>query len=171
MKENEFLEPVNETNGSKEKRTERMSGSGVKEMPETSHIPDVEGRLDRSHLNAVFENPLAGIPRDRLMKDVQEFCLQFNLMDDLETFQKGALVSQNPVGAATMPELSEFEKETLIREKTHKWSQPWQLYWLASKCLISHRTCLLLAACFRMMPMISSLCSYVLNGSRRPRYG
>ena len=171
MKENEFLEPVNETNGSKEKRTERMSGSGPKEMPETSHIPDVEGRLDCSHLNAVFENPLAGIPRDRLMKDVQEFCLQFNLMDDLETFQKGALVSQNPVGAATMPELSEFEKETLIREKTHKWSQPWQLYWLASKCLISHRTCLLLAACFRIMPMISSLCSYVLNGSRRPRYG
>jgi len=134
MKENEFLEPANETNGSKEKRTESISSSGSKEMPETSHIPDVEGRLDRSHLNAIFENPLAGIPRDRLMKDVQEFCLRFNLMDDLETFQKGALVSQDPEGAATMPELSEFEKETLIREKTHKWSQPWQLYWLAIMC-------------------------------------
>lgn len=171
MKENEFLEPANETNGSKEKRTESISSSGSKEMPETSHIPDVEGRLDRSHLNAIFENPLAGIPRDRLMKDVQEFCLRFNLMDDLETFQKGALVSQDPEGAATMPELSEFEKETLIREKTHKWSQPWQLYWLASKCLISHPTCLSLAACIRMVPMISSLYSYVFNGSRRPRYG
>lgn len=147
MKENDFLEPVNETDGSKEKRTESLSSYGGKEKPETAHIPDVEGRLDRSHLNAVFENPLAGIPRDRLMKDVQEFCLRFNLMDDLETFQKGALVSQNPEAAATMPELNDFEKETLIREKTHKWSQPWQLYWLASKCLISYPTRRVLAAC------------------------
>jgi hypothetical protein len=57
-------------------------------------------------------------------------------MNDLETFQKGALISQNPETATTMPELNDSEKEALIREHTHKWSQPWQLYWLASKFLM-----------------------------------
>lgn len=171
MKEDEFLEPVNETNGSREKRTESLSSFGGKDMPETAHIPDIESRRDRSHLNAVFENPLAGIPRDRLMQDVQEFCLRFNLMDDLETFQKGALISQNPEAATTMPELNEFEKESLIREHTHKWSQPWQLYFLASKYFIYRTVCRQSAACIKMILTISSLCSHVLNGSCRPRYG
>jgi hypothetical protein len=136
MKEHESLEPVDETNGSREKRTESLAGSSDKEMPATAHIPDVEGHVDRSRINAVFQNPLAGIPRDQLMKDVQEFCLRFNLMNDLETFQKGALISQNPETATTMPELNDSEKEALIREHTHKWSQPWQIYWLASKFLM-----------------------------------
>lgn len=136
MKKDESLEPVNQANGSKERRTESFGSSGEKEMPGAAHIPDVESHLDRGHINAIFENPLAGIPRDQLMKNVQEFCLQYNLMDDLETFQKGALISQNPDIATTLPELNESEKETLIREQTHKWSQPWKLYWLASKCLI-----------------------------------
>lgn len=120
MKEHESLEPVDETNGSREKRTESLAGSSDKEMPATAHIPDVEGHVDRSRINAVFQNPLAGIPRDQLMKDVQEFCLRFNLMNDLETFQKGALISQNPETATTMPELNDSEKEALIREHTHK---------------------------------------------------
>ncbi|KAJ5439383.1 uncharacterized protein N7458_010381 [Penicillium daleae] len=137
MKEHESLEPVDETNGSREKRTESLAGSSDKEMPATAHIPDVEGHVDRSHINAVFQNPLAGIPRDQLMKDVQGFCLRFNLMNDLETFQKGALISQNPETATTMPELNDSEKEALIREHTHKWSQPWQLYWLAIMCSLA----------------------------------
>lgn len=58
--------------------------------------------------------------------------MKFNLMADLETFQKGALISQNPESATTLTELTEFEREALVREHTHKWSQPWQLYFLAS---------------------------------------
>ena len=93
---------------------------------------DVEGH-GQSNLSAVFENPLAGIPREQLFRDVKEFCKKFDLLNDLETFKKGALVSQNPDSAIQLPELDENERKVLIREHTHKWSQPWQLYFLASE--------------------------------------
>lgn len=96
-----------------------------------SGLPDVEVQ-GPNNLSAVFENPLAGIPREQLFQDVENFC-RFNLMNDLETFKKGALISQAPETATSLPELSEVEREALIREHTHKWSQPWQLYFLTSK--------------------------------------
>ncbi|KAJ5693092.1 hypothetical protein N7462_002515 [Penicillium macrosclerotiorum] len=135
MKENEFLEPVDETNDSSEKE-ENSTSYDHDEKQTTVHIPDVEGH-NRDHLNAMFENPLAGIPREQLFKDVEAFCQKFNLMADLKTFQKGALISQNPEKGTMMPELDEHEKEALIREHTHKWRQPWQLYFLAIMCSLA----------------------------------
>jgi hypothetical protein len=82
-------------------------------------------------LNAVFENPLAGIPREDLLRNVTTFCTQFNLTDHLETFKKGALVSQNPFKIDEIPELTEDDRFNLKKEVTHKWSQPFPLYWLA----------------------------------------
>ena len=96
------------------------------------NIYDVEA-TDTSNLNAVFENPLAGIPREQLMSDVAAFCDKFGLSEHTELFQKGALVSQSPSTALDLPELSPDEKEHLSREHTHKWSQPWRLYWLVCK--------------------------------------
>ncbi|OQE30379.1 hypothetical protein PENFLA_c003G09197 [Penicillium flavigenum] len=58
-------------------------------------------------------------------------------MDRVETFKKGALISQNPASAASLFDLSEEEKEALECEYTHKWSQPWQLYFLASMCSLA----------------------------------
>lgn len=93
---------------------------------------ELEGR-GRDNLNAVFENPLAGIPREQLLKNVEEFCTEFNLLNDLEIFKKGALISQDPANATHLPELNDAEREALVREHTHKWHQPWQLYFLTSK--------------------------------------
>lgn len=93
-------------------------------------VHDIENRA-RGSLNAVFENPLAGIPREQLFNDVVEFCQKYGLMDHVETFKKGALISQNPTIATSLPELSDDERNALEREHTHKWSQPWQLYFLA----------------------------------------
>jgi hypothetical protein len=86
-------------------------------------------------LSAIFENPLAGISREQLLRDVETFCNQYGLSEYEDTFKKGALVSQNPEMAQELTELSEEEKEVLRRESTHKWSYPWQLYFLAGKCL------------------------------------
>lgn len=102
------------------------------------HEKRASGQIDLEHanpnqLNAVFENPLAGIPREQLFKDVEEFCTKFDMLDDLETFKKGALISQDPATATQLPELNEDEREALIREHTHKWHQPWQLYWLTGR--------------------------------------
>lgn len=94
---------------------------------------DLESRSP-GNLNAVLENPLAGISREQIFRDVVEFCTKYDLMDHVETFKKGALISQNPASATSLPDLSEEEREALEREHTHKWSQPWQLYFLACMC-------------------------------------
>jgi hypothetical protein len=95
-------------------------------------IFDLDGRSPNK-LNAVFENPLANVPRDKLLQNVEDFCQKYGLMDHIDAFRKGALISQNPAGALDLPELQEDEKAILRRESTHKWSQPWQLYFMACK--------------------------------------
>ncbi|KAL1959868.1 hypothetical protein VTO42DRAFT_1013 [Malbranchea cinnamomea] len=109
------------------------------EKPENGHddILDIESRMQTTNLSAVFENPLASIPREKLMADVERFCERFNLTDHVEAFKKGALVSQNPHSALELGELNEEEKAALRREKTHKWSQPKALYHLAIMCSIA----------------------------------
>lgn len=99
-------------------------------------ILDVEGR-SADHLNAVFENPLAGIPRDKLFEGVDAFCAQHGLDEYRDLFRRGALVSQDPGSAQSLSELSAEEKEALEREHTHKWSQPWSLYFLATMCSLA----------------------------------
>ncbi|KAL9115012.1 MAG: hypothetical protein Q9227_001256 [Pyrenula ochraceoflavens] len=88
-------------------------------------------------LSTKFENPLASIRREKLMSDVQEFCEQNDLMDQLENFQKGALAAQAGSNAHSLTELSDEEKHWLTLEHTRKWKQPWQLYWLASMCSLA----------------------------------
>lgn len=128
MKEGEIVEPVEKT-GKDESPPPTYTHNEKKEIPP---ITDLEGR-GQENLNAVFENPLANIPRDQLFKNVEDFCTEFNLLDDLEIFKKGALISQDPANATKLPELTESEREALVREHTHKWSQPWQLYFLTGK--------------------------------------
>lgn len=86
---------------------------------------------DPRKTSVIFENPLANIPREKLIQDVEQFCAEFGLQEYLQTFIKGALISQNPSAALSLPELSEEDRYHLERETTHKWSQPWQLYFMA----------------------------------------
>ncbi|KAI9737636.1 MAG: hypothetical protein M1818_005640 [Claussenomyces sp. TS43310] len=129
-----------------------MSHDPEKKVSSGSDIPDADTRhvektraspLDvledvaPDRLNAVFENPLAGISKEDLLRDVTTFCEKFNLMDHLEDFKKGALISQNPHTTENIAELSDDDRLVLQREVTHKWSQPWQLYWLATMCSLA----------------------------------
>lgn len=127
MKERGIMDSGEDFNG----KTDNPPSYEHKEKRDSGHV-DLESR-DPNQLNAVFQNPLADIPRDQLFADVEAFCRKFDLLDDLETFKKGALISQNPETATQLPELNEHEREALVREHTHKWHQPWQLYWLASR--------------------------------------
>lgn len=116
------------------------------------------------NLNVVFENPLANIPRDQLLKDVEEFCQKFNLMEHVDDFRKGALVSQNPAAAMDLTELTDEEKNILLREHTHKWHQPWQLYWLVSKSYF-------LELVIYQENFLTTQSSHVFDGSCCARYG
>ncbi|KAL9622300.1 MAG: hypothetical protein Q9160_003311 [Pyrenula sp. 1 TL-2023] len=93
--------------------------------------------VNMEKLSAVFENPLAGVPREQLMNDVDTFCKQFDLTDHLESFKKGALIAQSPNTALDLTELSDEDKRLIEREHTHKWSQPFALYWLVVMCSLA----------------------------------
>ena len=91
-------------------------------------------------LNAVFENPLAHVPDDQLMLDVEEFCQKYDMMDSLEDMKKGAKVSKYPHAWQSADWLDESEKEVLRRERTNKWDHPWMLYWLCTMCSLAAAT-------------------------------
>lgn len=93
--------------------------------------------INQQNLNAVFENPLAGVSKEALLKDVDEFCARHNLMQYVQEFRKGALVSQNPSNIQDIEEITQADWDALEREHTHKWSQPWSLYWLVIMCSLA----------------------------------
>ncbi|KAJ9666756.1 hypothetical protein H2201_003160 [Coniosporium apollinis] len=67
-------------------------------------VPNAErrGTLSSMNLNknldAKVSNPLADIPKDLLMRDVEEFATQSGLTDIIPGLKKGALIAQNPAG-------------------------------------------------------------------------
>lgn len=108
------------------------TGSPQGEKEARKDVLDLD--TDQRHkLNAIFENPLAGIPKATLLNNVEEFCQQNDLMDVCDSMKKGALAAQTPWDIHNIPELSPEDVSVLEREKTHKWDQPWQLYWLVCK--------------------------------------
>ncbi|PGH17598.1 hypothetical protein AJ80_04777 [Polytolypa hystricis UAMH7299] len=76
-----------------------------------------------------IRNPLADIPKDVLMRDVETFATEYNMSEILPLLKKGALVAQSPTEFEDLAELDEDEKEALRREVTHRWRHPWQLYY------------------------------------------
>ena len=91
----------------------------------SKHAPDPE----EENINAKLANPLAGIPQDQLMRDGAAFSRQYGLEDLESEFTKGALIAQDPLAFEKLDMLTDDELEALRREQTHKWSQPFTLYW------------------------------------------
>ncbi|KAJ8095230.1 hypothetical protein PM082_010452 [Marasmius tenuissimus] len=68
------------------------------------HSRGEKGSLDQEHhevdfannVNAKIHNPLHGIPKAKLMSQVEEFTRERGFDDLLPVFQKGALIAQNP---------------------------------------------------------------------------
>ncbi|KAF8891726.1 hypothetical protein BD779DRAFT_1512736 [Infundibulicybe gibba] len=101
----------------------------------------VEGREHTANLinnvSAKIQNPLHGIPRDKLLAQVEEFAREKGMEDITRILQKGALLAQNPSAFESIPELDESDKETIRRETTHKWSQPRALYMTVIVCSLA----------------------------------
>ncbi|KAA8903839.1 hypothetical protein FN846DRAFT_953338 [Sphaerosporella brunnea] len=90
------------------------------------------GNLNHVDLNANVEariqNPLADIPRDELLRQVDAFSDENGLEEIQPLLRKGALVAQNPTHFESIEELTEAEKVHLRFEVTHKWKHPKALY-------------------------------------------
>ena len=96
--------------------------------------------VDTTGLNAVFENPLAGIDKQQMLRDIDEFCSQWGLRDHVDVIKRGALVARDPSRALEVEGLTEEEKTALRNEKEHKWRHPWMLYWLTVMCSMGAAT-------------------------------
>ncbi|KAJ7128898.1 hypothetical protein C8R43DRAFT_1090095 [Mycena crocata] len=90
-----------------------------------------------NNVNARIQNPLYGIPHDRLLVQVEEFTREKGFDDHLVVFQKAALLAQSPRKFETIAELDEADKETIRREVTHKWHQPKDLYLTVILCSVA----------------------------------
>ncbi|KAL8861920.1 MAG: hypothetical protein Q9178_001790 [Gyalolechia marmorata] len=88
------------------------------------------------NVTARIQNPLAGIPRANLFKNVEDFALEVGLTEETHLLQKGALVAQDPPAFESVELLDEVEKEALRNEVLHKWRQPRSLYFTVILCSI-----------------------------------
>jgi sugar porter (SP) family MFS transporter len=91
------------------------------------------------NLEAKIQNPLAGIPRDQLFADVDAWTETHGLQEHRAMFRKGALVAQNPAGAASIDGPEKLDADELLvleREVTHKWHMPKKLFLTIATCSI-----------------------------------
>jgi hypothetical protein len=87
-----------------------------------------------------IQNPLHGIPKDTLMRQVEEFTREKGLEDKTDIFKKGALIAQSPKLFESMEELDEQDKEWIRREVTRMSSLvavPVQLEFLTAKSIFA----------------------------------
>ncbi|KAL2755660.1 hypothetical protein ACRALDRAFT_1064307 [Sodiomyces alcalophilus JCM 7366] len=96
-----------------------------------------DGGRRGSTLGTLLNNPLVGMSREDILADVDSFVEEKGIAEHRDVFRKGALVAQvsNQDGAFEhIAELDEEEKNLLRRELTHRWSQPFMLYFLCTLC-------------------------------------
>lgn len=84
-----------------------------------------------------LRNPLAGLSEQQVLADVDQWCIDHGLTEHQEVFRKGALIArvgQRDDGFEYVSQLSEEEKGWLRHEVSHRWSQPFMLYFLVVLC-------------------------------------
>ncbi|KAF8808914.1 sugar transporter [Phlegmacium glaucopus] len=90
-----------------------------------------------NNVQARIQNPLRGIPRAKLLQQVEAFLEEKGLQDKFELFKKAALLAQNPKAFEELPDLTEEDRAIIRRETTHKWSQPRDLYLTVIICSLA----------------------------------
>ncbi|KAI1499591.1 sugar transporter-domain-containing protein [Biscogniauxia marginata] len=119
-------------------QADSLEPKGVPEKLETGL--DVTEHVDlNANLEARIKNPLKGIPREQLMRDVEEFANKKGLTEHIPLLRKGALVAQNPNDFEDIDgeeALDESEKRALIDEVIHRWRMPWRLFLTIATCSI-----------------------------------
>lgn len=86
-----------------------------------------------------IKNPLIGIPKRRLLAEVDEFCREKGLEEHRAILRKGALVAQDPTGYEDITgaeTLEQSEIDALRNEVLHKWRVPRTLLMTIITCSI-----------------------------------
>lgn len=110
---------------------EQHDGSTLNDTPAAAAAvakPDVQAKL---------RNPLIGMSEAEVLADADQFVERRGLQDEREAFRKGALVARvqhRENGFEGIESLPEEEKQILRDEITHRWRQPFKLYFLCILC-------------------------------------
>jgi hypothetical protein len=102
-----------------------------------SHRESVASGARQASVTAKLRNPLVGLTEEQVLADVETWCAEKGLTEDLDSFRKGALIArvgQRDDGYEYVGLLSEEEKGWLRHETEHRWSQPRMLYFLVVLC-------------------------------------
>ncbi|KAI9653181.1 MAG: hypothetical protein M1831_006139 [Alyxoria varia] len=81
-----------------------------------------------------LRNPLAGLSRQQVLAQVEVFAEEKGLQDEIEELKKGALLAQDSKRFETMRDLTEEDRVLLRREFTHRWRQPFMMYFMTILC-------------------------------------
>jgi len=112
---------------------EKHSSAGVHE--------DKATKLEfNNNVAAKIINPLKGLSREELFRDVSTFASENNLGHIEEDLKKGALIAQNPQHFEDIDILTEEDKQVIRHERSHRWSHPGWLYATIIICSIGAAT-------------------------------
>jgi len=128
-KRDEYTEKKFDSGGPEVKHAEEQTPLPT-EVDDEEERAQIVRRMSQNALNAMLENPLAGKSREAVIRDARRFARDHGMEEDAEDFVKGALVAQRPDDFENIPELTEEDKAALRYEITHKWKQPFTLYFL-----------------------------------------
>lgn len=94
-------------------------------------------RIDlNNNLTAKIKNPLAHVPHNELIADVEHFAKENNLQEHIPLLIRGAQVAKDPPAFESVEGITEDEKEAIRNEVLHKWRQPKALYFTIILCSV-----------------------------------
>lgn len=107
--------------------------SGLEPTERTSHLEGEEKRRASvaaltANTEGEIRNPLVGMSKEALIKDVENFAREHQLEDITPILIKGALVAQAPALIDEIEELDEADRQAIREEVTHRWKLPKILY-------------------------------------------
>lgn len=105
---------------------------------DTAHDdPEKQGQ-PKAVVNADLEkrlaNPLKLLSREELFERSEKFAHLVGEAENVDLFHKAALLARDPLLYETLPLLTEEDRADILREETHRWDHPKQLYILVICC-------------------------------------
>jgi hypothetical protein len=132
------IDPADPAYGSRNGSSPESSKGSGDDTYRTENAGDRRASTARqASVAARLHNPLAGLTEQAVIDDVDAWVIEKGLAEHQDAFRKGALIArvqQRSDGFEHLSQLSEDEKGLLRHEMTHRWSQPFMLYFLVILC-------------------------------------
>ncbi|KAK9237059.1 hypothetical protein V1525DRAFT_361597 [Lipomyces kononenkoae] len=94
---------------------------------EQGHSKEARAAFE-NNVDGEIKNPLAGVTKQKLIRDVESFAETYGLEDHKSVLIKGALAAQSPSNIYNIPELDESDCQVLMDETIHRWKHPKMVY-------------------------------------------